>query len=156
MYQFSRSIYRELAPRVIEDPADGTGCAAKQRVLDTCEEAMRRLAQDRRYFARPSRWLFTEVRAHFALSDQLHVFKVVDGYVRLALAYLDSLPEEELSLLGLPAQCQALTRKGTACQREPLPGREYCPSHKHLEETFGMHESESEVPVGLEEIGVAA
>ena len=30
----------------------------------------------------------------------------------------------------------ASTRKGTPCQREPLPGRDYCPSHKHLEEAF--------------------
>ena len=28
----------------------------------------------------------------------------------------------------------ATTRKGKACQRTPLPGREYCPSHSHLEE----------------------
>ena len=28
------------------------------------------------------------------------------------------------------------TRKGTSCQRQPIPGHDYCPSHKHLEETF--------------------
>jgi hypothetical protein len=33
-------------------------------------------------------------------------------------------------------ECRAHTRKGTQCQREPLPGRDYCPSHKHLEEIF--------------------
>ena len=36
----------------------------------------------------------------------------------------------------MPRHCRAHTRKGTPCQREPLPGRDYCPSHKHLEETF--------------------
>ena len=37
---------------------------------------------------------------------------------------------------GQPRQCRAHTRKGIACQREPLPSRDYCPSHKHLEEAF--------------------
>jgi hypothetical protein len=27
-----------------------------------------------------------------------------------------------------------LTRRGTPCRRDPLPGKDYCPSHKHLEE----------------------
>jgi hypothetical protein len=31
------------------------------------------------------------------------------------------------------ARCKATTRKGKACQRTPLPGRDYCPSHQHLE-----------------------
>ena len=43
---------------------------------------------------------------------------------------------EGAGLTGVPRQCRAHTRKGTPCQREPLPGRDYCPSHKHLEETF--------------------
>ncbi len=35
---------------------------------------------------------------------------------------------------GSPLCCHASTRKGTACQRVPLPGSKYCPSHKHLDE----------------------
>ena len=31
------------------------------------------------------------------------------------------------------ARCRATTRKGKACQRTPLPDRDYCPSHQHLE-----------------------
>jgi hypothetical protein len=31
------------------------------------------------------------------------------------------------------ARCKATTRKGKACQRTPLPNRDYCPSHQHLE-----------------------
>ena len=41
MYRFSRSIYRELAPRVMEDDRDETGCRNKQQVLDACEAARR-------------------------------------------------------------------------------------------------------------------
>ena len=34
-----------------------------------------------------------------------------------------------------PLQCRASTRKGTPCQRMPLPHNGYCPSHQHLAET---------------------
>lgn len=135
MYQFSRSIYRELAPRVIEDPADLTGCRNKQQVLDACEATIKRLTHDRRYFARPARTLFSEIRVHFSINDQLRVRMVVERNLALALEFLDRLPEGA-GLDGRPRECQAHTRKGTPCQREPLPGRDYCPSHKHLEETF--------------------
>jgi hypothetical protein len=35
---------------------------------------------------------------------------------------------------GGVARCRATTRKGKPCQRTPLPEREYCPSHQHLEQ----------------------
>ena len=73
MYRFSRSIYRELAPRVVEDERDPTGCREQAAGPRACEATMRRLACDRRYFARPARALFTEVRMHFAISEQLRV-----------------------------------------------------------------------------------
>jgi hypothetical protein len=142
MYHFSRSIYRELAPRVIEDESDPTGGRNKQRVLDACEANIRRLACDGRYFARPARTLFKDVRAHFAMTDQLRVWRVIETNIALAQEYLARIPAG--TALGLPRQCRAHTRKGTPCQREPLPGRDYCPSHKHLEEGFEA----VELPVG--------
>jgi hypothetical protein len=135
MYRFSRSIYRELAASVIEDERDSTGCRNKQEVLDACEEVIRRLTYDRRYFARPARTLFNEVRMHFAIGDQLRVWRVIDRNINLALLFLERMPEGA-GLEGIARECRAHTRKGTPCQREPLPGRDYCPSHKHLEETF--------------------
>ena len=135
MYRFSRSIYRELAPRVVEDEWDTTECANKQRVLDACEGAIRRLTYDRRYFAKPARTLFTDIRAYFGMGDQLFVWTVVERNINLAVEFLSRLPEG-VGLDGQPRECRAHTRKGTPCQRRPLPGRDYCPSHKHLEETF--------------------
>lgn len=135
MYRFSRSIYRELAPAVVEDEHDPTACRNKQQVLDACEDVIRRLAYDRRYFARPARTLFNEIRIHFAIKDQGRVRCVVERNIKLALAFLERMPEGA-GLDGVPRQCRAHTRKGTPCQREPLPGRDYCPSHKHLEESF--------------------
>jgi hypothetical protein len=159
MYRFSRSIYRELSPRVIESPDDPTGCAGKQRVLDACESTVRRLAHDRRYFARPTRTLFSEIRTAFSMNDQLHVYSVVDTYLSLAIEHLEQLPVDGW-LGGKPPECQAHTRRGTPCQRTPLPGRDYCPSHKHLEETFEVAEpalDSADLQRGaFEEIGAAA
>ncbi len=133
MYRFSRSIYREIAPYVIEDD-QSYGCENRQRVLDACESAMRRLAFDRKYFARPARTLFGEVRTYFPIGEQLRVYKVIEATVELAVEHLERLPVDGYGLDGQPTQCHAHTRRGTPCQRQPLPGRDYCPSHKHLEE----------------------
>jgi hypothetical protein len=132
MYQFSRAIYRALAPSVLEDYEDPCGTVRKQCVHEACEAAIVRLARDHRYFARPARTLFQEVRHHFSLNDQPRVYKVIDWQIQLALAYIADLPPT-VDPLGEPRVCQASTRRGTPCRREPLPGREYCPSHKHLE-----------------------
>ncbi len=129
MYQFSRAIYRELAPLVADD---GHG-SCRQKLLESCEATMERLARDRRYFARPAKSLFGNVRSHFPLSDQQYVYRVIDRNLNLAISYLDSLPAG-FDFGDGPRECRASTRRGTPCRREPLPGRDYCPSHKHLEE----------------------
>ena len=121
------------APKAASAPAAGAGRSS-------------RLATDRRYFARPARTLFNDVRAYFRMQDQLYVWHVIDGNMRLATEFLEQLPEG-VGLDGRPPQCHAHTRKGTPCQRTPLPGRDYCPSHKHLEETF----ESVEIPVGASE-----
>jgi hypothetical protein len=57
----------------------------------------------------------------------------VERHVSLAIELLEALPPD-FCLEGFPRQCRALTRRGTPCRRDPLPGKDYCPSHKHLEE----------------------
>ena len=151
MYRFSRSIYREIAPRVVENGIDVA--AARREVLDACESTMRRLAYDHRHFARPARSLFTDVRTHFPIGDQLFVYKVIDRHIGLAREFLAQLPDDAVGLDGQPRQCRASTRKGKPCQREPLPGRDYCPSHKHLEEDDFSAPEELGV---RDEIGVGA
>jgi hypothetical protein len=135
VYRFSRSIYRELAPYV-QSGGNGAGSTAeaKHHLLEASEATMRRMAADRKYFARPARTLFCDVRSHFALEEQRHVYRVINTYVNLALEHLERMPDF-LSVDGQPRECRASTRKGTPCRREPLPGRDYCPSHKHLEES---------------------
>jgi hypothetical protein len=142
VYRFSRSIYRELAPYVQPDSCSGVSTAdAKHHLLEASEATMRRLASDRKYFARPARTLFCDVRAHFKLDEQPRVYRVIDTYVKLAIEHLEQMPDF-LGIDGQPRECRASTRKGTPCRREPLPGRDYCPSHKHLEESDALEDQQ--------------
>jgi hypothetical protein len=142
MYQFSRSIYRDLVPRIDTSGGVERTFAARRKVLEACEGTIERLVSDRRYFARPAKTLFSEVREHFALAEQVRVYMVIERQIGMVEEFLDSLPPD-VTLDGQKRNCLASTRKGTPCQREPLPGMDYCPSHKHLEETFGVREVEA-------------
>jgi len=137
MYQFSRSIYRELSPEVLSTKR-GADCASRQILLRACERTMERLATDRHYFARPVRSLFSEVRDLFPIESQLRVLQVIERHVALATEYVDTQAREGVTFDGSPLCCHATTRKGTSCQRVPLPGSKYCPSHKHLEEDLSV------------------
>ena len=135
MYHFSRAIYRELADEIIEGPNSALQCANHERVLRACEAAVERLATDRHYFARPTRTLFAEIRWYFPLSSQAKVLRVIERYLAVVDAFVRELPNNGLDVHGNPLQCRASTRKGTPCQRMPLPHNGYCPSHQHLAET---------------------
>ena len=135
MYQFSRSLYRELAHDVVADRGHPT-CVNRQRFLQSCESAMERLATDRHYFARPARTLFNDVRDLFPMTAQMRVLGVIERHMALAGDYVEQQARAGITLDGSPLCCHATTRKGTSCQRVPLPGSKYCPSHKHLEEEF--------------------
>ena len=135
MYQFSRSIYRELQGVVVPERGEDVALA-RQRFLRSCEVSMERLATDRHYFARPTRTLFNDVRCFFAINQQTRVWRTVERTVALATEYVESQARSGVTFDGSPLCCHASTRKGTACQRVPLPGSKYCPSHKHLEEEF--------------------
>lgn len=133
MYQFSRAIYRELSPQVVRGRHEPI-CERRQRLLRDCESAMERLATDRHYFARPVRTLFNDIRTLFPMSEQLRVYNVIDRHVTLAAEYVETQAREGVTFDGSPLCCHATTRKGTSCQRVPLPASKYCPSHKHLDE----------------------
>lgn len=130
MYHFSRCIYRELAPDIIEDHgSDPTHNLNHERVLHACEANVERLATDWMYFKHPTRTLFNDIRAYFPIGAQRRVFDVVDRYMRFAKDYYENRPRAD------QGECRATTRRGTPCQRTPLPHNGYCPSHQHLAET---------------------
>jgi hypothetical protein len=135
MYQFSRSIFRELAPGVA--PGRGEDATeARMRFLKACEVSMERLAMDRHYFANPVRTLFKDVRHFFPIGDQLHVYRVCERHMQLATEFVDTQLRAGTTFDGSPVCCHASTRRGTPCARVPLPGSKYCPSHKHLDEAL--------------------
>jgi hypothetical protein len=135
MYEFSRAIYRELASEITKDQQLDRQRANHERVLRACEAALERLATDRYYFARPARSLFREIRVYFPMTSQLRVLRVVEHYLALADEHLSRMPKNGFDVNGDPLQCRAHTRKGTPCQRMPLPHNGYCPSHQHLAAT---------------------
>jgi len=135
MYQFSRAIYRELAPEIIDAPPGVPAAHNHEAVLRACEAVVERLATDRHYFARPARTLFNDIRSNFPVCRQEQVLHVVEHYMALADEFVAALPAAGVDAQGNPRQCRAVTRKGTACQRTPLAANGYCPSHQHLAET---------------------
>ncbi|HZL48894.1 MAG TPA: hypothetical protein VFC30_07755 [Solirubrobacteraceae bacterium] len=136
MYQFSRAIYRELAPYILVPKAGIAENVNHEHVLHACEAVVERMAVDRHYFARPERTLFCDIRTRFPMSEQARVHRIVSRYIGLAQQFLLESPLTAYASIGGEApQCRATTRKGAACQRVPLPHNGYCPSHQHLADT---------------------
>ena len=96
-----------------------TNCRAERTrsVLSEGEQTMARLAAD-----------------PFPITAQAQVAWTVREGVSAAVTFIDAQIEAGAFDGGI-ARCRATTRKGKACQRTPLPGRDYCPSHQHLERT---------------------
>ena len=133
MYQYSRAIYRSIKD-LIDPYADKTSQLEYRRaVLCECEQTMERLADDPHYFARPDRSLFADIRRYFPITAQAQVAWSIREGLGAATAFIQQQVEAGF-LDGGIARCHATTRKGKACQRTPLPGRDYCPSHQHLEQ----------------------
>ena|SRR3712207_1975321 len=132
MYQYSRAIYRSVKD-LIEPYADReTQLESRRAVLSACEETVERIARDPQYFARPERTLFQDIRRHFPIAHQAQVSWAITHGINAAVEYVEEQIEAG-ALDGGVTRCRATTRKGKPCQRAPLPDREYCPSHQHLE-----------------------
>ena len=132
MYQYSRAIYRSIKD-LIDPYADReTQLESRHAVLVACEHTMERLAHDPLYFAKPDRALFQDIRRHFPITAQAQVAWAVQKGVSAAVQFIQEQIESG-ALDGGVARCRATTRKGKPCQRTPLPDRDYCPSHQHLE-----------------------
>ena len=132
MYQYSRAIYRSIKDLIDPYATRDEQAGYRREVLVECERTMTRLAEDPHYFARPDRALFADIRRHFPITAQAQVAWAVREGVGAATSFIEQQVEAGL-LDGRVARCHATTRKGKACQRTPLPGRDYCPSHQHLE-----------------------
>ena len=118
-----------LAPSQADADAD---LEYRRAVLEACEQTMERLATDPHYFANPDRTLFQDIRRYFPITCQAEVAWAVAEGINAAIQFIQDQIEAG-ALDGGVARCRATTRKGKPCQRTPLPEREYCPSHQHLE-----------------------
>ena len=132
MYQYSRAIYRSIKDLIDPYTDQQTRLESRRAVLEECELTMSRLAADPQYFARPDRTLFQDIRRYFPITAQAQVAWAVREGVGAAIAFIEQQIEAGAFDGGI-ARCKATTRKGKACQRTPLPSRDYCPSHQHLE-----------------------
>ena len=132
MYQYSRAIYRSIKDLI--DPYVDQDLQLEYRrcVLEACEDTVERIAKDPRYFAYPARTLFQDIRRYFPITHQAQVAWAVSQGIGAAVEFIEEQIEAG-ALDGGVARCRATTRKGKPCQRTPLPEREYCPSHQHLE-----------------------
>ncbi|MFN0153079.1 MAG: hypothetical protein ACKVUT_01710 [Gaiella sp.] len=132
MYQYSRAIYRSIKDLIDPYATADVRASHRRAVLSECEGTMERLAADPHYFSRPERALFQDIRRYFPITVQREVAWTVHEGVNAAIGFIQAQLEAGL-LDGGIARCKATTRKGKACQRTPLPSRDYCPSHQHLE-----------------------
>jgi hypothetical protein len=132
MYQYSRAIYRVIRDKIDPYVDQDTQVVYRREVLLACEQTMERLANDPQYFAKPDRALFQDIRRYFPITAQAQVAWTVREGVGAAVAYIEQQIDAG-AFDGGVARCRATTRKGKACQRTPLPDRDYCPSHQHLE-----------------------
>jgi hypothetical protein len=132
MYQYSRAIYRSIKDLVDPYVTAREQAEYRKEVLEACEQTMERLASDPHYFAKPERSLFQDIRRYFPITAQAQVAWAVEEGVNAAVAFIQEQIEAGAFDGGVP-RCHATTRKGKPCQRTPLPDRDYCPSHQHLE-----------------------
>ena len=132
MYQYSRAIYRSIKDLIDPYGDRESQIESRRAVLMACEQTMERLANDPLYFAKPDRALFQDIRRYFPITAQAPVAWAVQAAVSAAMQFIDEQIEAG-ALDGGIARCRATTRKGKPCQRTPLPERDYCPSHQHLE-----------------------
>src|SRR5699024_2236285 len=109
MYRLSGAIYGELGEDILDDPHCDGDRTNHQRVLRACGSAVDRLATDRHYFAKPSRTLFTDIRAYFPMTSQLRVLRVIERYLACADEFLRRLPQNGFDAYGNPLQCRAST-----------------------------------------------
>ena len=132
MYQYSRAIYRSVKDLVDPYVPSETQAEYRRAVLAACEDTMERLARDPLYFSKPDLALFQDIRRYFPIRAQAQVAWVVEEGVGAAVSFITEQIEAGAFDGGAP-RCRATTRKGKPCQRTPLPDRDFCPSHQHLE-----------------------
>ena len=132
MYQYSRAMYRSLRELIDPYVSHEVRMEYRRALLWECEQTLSRLAKDPQYFSKPDRALFQDIRRYFPITAQAEVAWIVQEGINAAVSFVEDQIEAGAFDGGVP-RCRATTRKGKPCQRTPLPDRDFCPSHQHLE-----------------------
>ena len=88
MYRFSRQIFMEIKDAVDPSPDTISVPEARRRILAACEATIERLARDARYFPKPARSLFQEIRYYFPITEQARVYYTIERYIGLAQEFI--------------------------------------------------------------------
>jgi hypothetical protein len=142
-WALSRSLYRELVPRLPDFGTADRTRRERRSLLEACEASMERLVFDPDACVNPARSLFREIRHLFAIDVQADVWKVTRFHVTVGRSLASRLES------SLRRECQAITRQGTPCRREPTAGRRFCPSHYSLEDALAQTEASDAVEAEL-------
>ena len=133
MYQYSRAIYRSIKDLV--DPYVTTKEQAEYREERCSRPASRRWSgwpairsTSRSPSGRSSRTFGATSRSPRRPRSRGRSARASTA----AVSFIEEQIEAGAFDGGVP-RCHATTRKGKPCQRTPLPERDYCPSHQHLE-----------------------
>src|SRR6201989_973245 len=132
MYQYSRAIYRSIKDLVDPYVTVEERAQYRREVLERCEQTRERLAKDPLYFAKPDRALFQDIRRYFPITAQAEVAWAVQEGIAAAVAFIGEQIDAGALAAAIP-RGRPTPRRAKPCQRTPLPERDYCPSHQHLE-----------------------
>jgi hypothetical protein len=124
---YARVLYRELAGLVDQDVSSDDHAAYRRWVLGSVAETFDRLLDDRD-IQNPERLLVRQVSHCFSLATLPRAVLAINETIAAAIDFLES-PQARALLTG---QCRATTKDGKQCQRPPVTGEDYCPSHRHL------------------------
>lgn len=128
VYELSRELFRSLRPGLLVEARQP--CRPARSLLALCEETVRLVAMNPATARFQAGRLFSHSRRLYPMDRQLQLLAQIErGVERMAKELLASATGGRGSLL----RCAATNRTGKPCSREPLLGRPYCPSHKHLE-----------------------
>ena len=125
-------IAAERRARLEADSRAKAAEAARDRAEHAFEEAQQRIEAERKELvAQTAKARSTTERAKAEAESAVAEAR---SEAENASAAAREAAEKEFDANGVPRSCQAMTRRGSACQRQPLPNSEYCPSHQHLRE----------------------
>ena len=106
MYQYSRALYRSIKDLIDPYADTETQLEYRRAVLAATEDTVGRLGRDPRYFARPERALFADIRRYFPITAQAHVAWAVSQGIGAAVSYV----EEPRSMTQIQRRPLALTK----------------------------------------------